>query len=306
MSKKLKNNKKESNKTKLEKRFSIFNWILVCLLFVSWIIDNTTPYSYIKNLIFFVLTFLLLELFLILAFLKVCLFSKNKTKRLFAFLCFIVNGIILFFRVFIYFDLLILILFTYNSVLGVYLLFYYLLYKTKKPYGKLLDRSFMIVIGFILIFAMINTFNHTYVNSSDLWIYGLIAMGVLFIIFIILSLTLFKKTYAKLAKNIWTKIGVVFIALVLSFGYGVTLIDVANTSIKSDPQKISCLIVDKDIEFGYRKITRYKLYVMINDKKITIDVSKDLYKTKEINDMLIINYYIGNLNLPYYENGETI
>ena len=46
--------------------------------------------------------------------------------------------------------------------------------------------------------------------------------------------------------------------------------------------------------------------ILIDDKKVAIDVSSDIYKLKEIDDTLIVHYYKGNLNLPYYESGETL
>ena len=84
-------------------------------------------------------------------------------------------------------------------------------------------------------------------------------------------------------------------------------VDIANTSFNNNPEQIECVIVDKTISgTGYRQITQYNLYVIINGQKVAIDVSSDLYKAKEVDDTLIVHYYKGNLNLPYYESGETL
>ena len=100
------------------------------------------------------------------------------------------------------------------------------------------------------------------------------------------------------------KIGIVILALIISTGYGITFVDIANTTQAGVSRQIECVIVDKKVTSGYRQTTHYKLYVELEDKKVSIDVSSDLYSSKSINDTLLLNYYDGNLNMPYYECAE--
>ncbi len=126
-------------------------------------------------------------------------------------------------------------------------------------------------------------------------------MAVIVIAFLILSLTIFKK----ITKKVGVKILIGLLVLILSYGYGMAFIDVANTSFTNNPQQIECVIVDKKITgTGRRQVTQYKLFVVLNGEKIDINVDNETYKEKEINDTLLINLCDGNFNIPYYETAE--
>ena len=302
-----KNIKKKKEKKTRDKRQRIFNIIyavLTLFLIVVAIIDKTSNHNPSTEILFALLIFSLLEISLILMFINNIVLFKNKKKRILSFLAFIGNGIIYSLSIFIDYNLVSLIFFIYNTIFISYLLIDFLLHKTKHPTSKFFDKKLIYVVLIISVMLLSNYFDHTYLDANIILLYALIPMGVVMAIFAILSFTLFKKTYEVLAKKIGYKILISIMALILSFGYGMIFIDVANTSIKTNPEIMECVIVDKNVRSGYRQITRYELYVLINNKKITINVSSDVYKSKEIDDTLTVNYYKGGLNLAFYESGE--
>ena len=201
-------------------------------------------------------------------------------------------------------DIVIIINFAYNTILGVYVLIDYTLYKTKFPTGTIYNKDFLFVLGFALLFPLVRALKHKYLQEEAPFLYGLIVAGVLMIVFTILSLTVFRETNKKFAKGVWKKIGVAILALIIFMGYGISFIDIANTTQASVSKQIECVILDKKVTSGYRQITDYTLCIELENKKIWISVSSDTYYDKSINDTLLLNYYNGNLNLPYYESAE--
>ena len=299
--------KEKTKKDKTNTIFGIVYAVLILTFLITAIVDANVPYSKTNEFVFTILIFAIAELFLFLMFTQNMLIHKNKKKRLLSWFGFVANAVILTLILVCGGDVMLFVAFVYNTIFGIYLAIDFALYKTNHPTVKFFDKKLSIVVFFALFLPMINAISHSYVDYNIILLYALIPMAVIMTIFSILSFTIFKKTYVLFAKKVWTKIGVALLAIMISFCYGMAFIDITNTSFNNRPQKIECVIVDKNVTgTGYRQITQYNLYVMINDKKVAIDVSLDLYKSKEIDDTLIVHYYKGNLNLPYYESGETL
>ena len=305
-----KTNNKKIDKTKLKTKkinlcFGIIYTFLLLGLLISSIIDNNLSDTETTNFVFFVIIFAIIELFLFLMFIHNLLLFKNKKKRLISYLFFIVNAVIFSLKLIFSADLMLLVMFIYNTLLSIYIAIDFTLYKTKHPTVNFYDRKILVIILFVFMLCISNTLSHNYVNSNIFWLYSLICMSIILLIFTVLSVTIFKNTYKKFAKKVGIKICVGFIAVIFSLCYGFIFVDIANTSFNNNPKQIECVIVDKNISgTGYRQITHYNLYVMLNDQKTAIDVSAETYKNKQIDDTLLVNFYNGNLKLSYYESAE--
>ena len=293
----------EQKRKKVKNKFNIAYLAILAIIILCRVLDKTSSTKETSNVFFYLaFSFIIIGLILMLICAFVC-YSSTKIRML-SILCFLSNAIMLFLVLFIASDIVISINFAYNTILGIYILIDYTLYKTKFPTGKIYNKDFLVVETFSLLFPLARSFMHNYVQDIAPLLYGLIVAGVLVVVFLILSLTLFRETYIKLAQGVWKKIGVAILALIIFTGYGIAFIDIANTTQASVSSQIECVIVDKKITSGYRQGTHYILYVELNNKKVRIDVKSDTYSSKSINDKILLNYYNGNLNLPYYESAE--
>lgn len=293
----------EQKRKKIKGKFNIAYWVVLAVIILCRVLDKTSPTKEVSDIFFYVaISFIIIELILMFICAFIC-YSSTKI-RIISILCFLGNAIMVLLTLLIASDIVIIINFVYNTILGVYVLIDYTLYKTKFPTGTIYNKDFLFVIGLALILPLTRTVRHNYLHDEAPFLYGLIVTGVLLVVFIILSLTVFRETYKKFAKGVWRKIGIAILALIIFMGYGISFIDIANTSLASASKQIECLILDKKVTFGYRQITDYTLCVELDNKKIWISVSSDTYASKSINDTLLLNYYNGNLNLPYYENAE--
>lgn len=295
--------KKQKDKKQLA--FNIAYSVLTILLIVALIVDKTTANTVTSDAIFFAIIFFVIELILFMLFINTFVLNKNKKKILISYAINIGNAIIFAINLVISFDIFLLIAFFYNTVLTCYLVIDCLIYKAKYPTAKYMDKKTPVAIFVAFLFVATNALSHTYVQENITFLYALIPMAIIMAVILTLAFTVFKKQTQKTMPKVWTKIGVGVLVLFMSFFYGMMFIDVVNTSIKANPTPMECVIVDKRISSGYRRATRYMIYIMIDDKKVTIDVPSDVYKIKEIDDTLKINYYQGTLNLPYYENAEV-
>ena len=180
----------------------------------------------------------------------------------------------------------------------------FILYKTKYKTGKMYNNALIAPSLFAFIFTLINSFYHTYININKFYLYALIPMAIILIVFTVLSFTIFKKTYKKYFKKVIVKIGIVFMVLICSYGFGLAFIDTTNSAIKSKVTQIECVIVRKHFSNNARGIDTYEFYVILNDKEYAVNVSSSLYYDKNVNDTLKVNLYRGFLNLEYYESAE--
>ena len=197
-----------------------------------------------------------------------------------------------------------LILFLYNISFIVYYVIDYALYKTKYKTGKMYNNSVITPSLFVFIFAIADTFYHTYINSDSFYLYALIPMGIILIAFTVLSFTILKETYKKYFKSLISKIGIVLMVVVCAYMFGIAFIDATNCAIKNQTAQLECVVVRKNFSRKIGSIDTYELYIVINDKEYRINVSSDLYYDKEVNDTLKVNLYRGCFNLEYYESGE--
>ncbi len=296
-------NVNEQKRKKIKSKFNIAYWVVLAVIILCRILDKTSPTKEVSD-IFFYIAFSSIIIELILMFICAFICYSSTKIRIISIFCFLGNALTLFLIPFISSDIVIIINFVYNTILGVYVLIDYTLYKTKFPTGTIYNKDFLFVLGFALLLPLVRAIKHKYLQDEAPFLYGLIVTGVLLVVFTILSFTIFKETYKKFAKGVWKKICVAILALFIFTSYGMAFIDIANTSLASASKQIECVILDKRVTSGYRQITDYKLYIELENKKVWISVSSDTYSSKSINDTLLLNYYNGNLNLPYYESAE--
>ncbi len=296
--------KPKNKKNKINFVFSTTYWIILIIFLALTIFESRLPVGDSGKKIVYIIVLVILEILFILMFVQNLIQTKNKKKIILSFLCYIINAVISVFFWLFKTDITYVILFAYNTILLIYLLIDFWLYKTKYKTAKFFDKKMPITICFIFIVFFVNLISHSYLNDK-IFLYSLIPFGIIMIIFFILGFTIFRQIFQIFAKNVWTKIGVVIIALVLSYSYSLLFIDILNTSFNKNFVRQEYVIVDKRVSRSNRGMTtHYKLYIVVDEQKISIEVSKDTYYSKEINDTLLIKYNNGNLKLNYLESLE--
>lgn len=294
-----KSKKKEKNKRKY---FTISYFVLIALILGLCLFDTLSPISKQEDFIIAIILLVLTQALFILMLVDNLIFCKNKPTKILSYFVFLGNALLLLLRLFITSQYSVFILFIYNSILAVYYIAFISLKKTKHPHTKVLDKKIQNILLILFAMFLILVFDHSYVDTGKFMLLSLIPTGIYLVIFSILCFTVFKETFKKFAPKIWSKIGVGFIALILLFCYGFVTIDIINSDFSPKPTKLECEIVRKYVSGG-RHSHQY-LCVIINDKETDIEVSAELYREKEVNDTIKVNYYLGALNLPFYENAE--
>ncbi|MBO5867235.1 MAG: hypothetical protein J6Q55_04225, partial [Clostridia bacterium] len=67
----------------------------------------------------------------------------------------------------------------------------------------------------------------------------------------------------------------------------------------SEPTYQEYVIVEKDIDSGYRRITSYDLTVERDGERFEISVREEVYYDVEINDTIQLSIYQGAFGEPY-------
>ena len=144
----------KERKAKIERIFSIIQWLILGLCFVFLILfRRSQPFTLSKN-IFAIVIFVFLEIDLISWFIRIILTTKNTKQRILAFFAFIVNAILLLVSCLIGNpDISNLILFLYNITFIGYYVIDYTLYKTKYRTGKIYNNAVIAPSLFVFIFT---------------------------------------------------------------------------------------------------------------------------------------------------------
>ena len=294
-----------TKKKKQNKVFKILTISLIVLFFAIPIVDGLMGNFYGKETISMLLTLFVLCFFYILALADGLMKYKDKKRKIF--ICFLTigNALLFLLRSFIPMNV-VMAFIVYNTILDLYYLFYYLLYRTQYYDGQKADLTAYTTIAMVLpwLICLSSLYIFTHLDEAPLLLYSLILTGGLVVIFTILSLTVFKETYVafteKVSMRVLAFVGIVF----LLFFYSFLLTSVVNTAFPSERYTESYEIVDKNIHSGARTPTTYNLYIMFNGKKVSIDVSPELYEEKEIGENLAVDCCSGFLNIPYLVSGE--
>lgn len=294
-----------TKKKKQNKVFKLLTISLIVLFFAIPIVDGLTGNFYGNETISSLLTLFVLCFFYILALADGLMKYKDKKRRIF--ICFLTIGNALLFLLHSFIPINLIVAFiVYNTILDFYYIFYYFIYRTKYHTGEKADLTAYTTIAMVLPWLIYfgSQLIFTPLDEAPLFLYSLILTGGLVAIFTILSLTVFKDTYVAFAEKVSMRVLAFVGIVVLLFFYSFFITSAINTGFPSEQYTASYEIVDKKIHSGRRNSKTYYLYIMFNEKKVSIKVSSELYKEKEIGEDLSVDYFSGFLDIPYLVSGE--
>ena len=165
------------------------------------------------------------------------------------------------------------------------------------------DVKRILAVAILLLFAMVQQLSVEYVNN-DIWAWSLIPAIILFAVAVAVFVVLVRKTWGYIYTSAGARIGNAICAIVmlffLTYMYCVNVIGVANCSFDGEPKQIECTVLEKHVQSGTHTVTHFEIKIEIDSKEkwITLPVS-DYHKISE-GDTVIIDYYSGAFNLPYY------
>ena len=284
-------------KSKKDKVFSIIGVLLFISFFLIAILASDSLLS--PLLLGFFAVFYLTVL------INGLIMYPDKRRKILSCLITIGNGFVFLLRLFIPGNIMLFSLFIYNTLLTLYFILYYFVYKTKYPNGNManLNKYSVFAMIFPVYLCVIWLTTNTTLNDARFFTYFVIIAVILSAVFLILSLTVYRRTYLVLTQKIATRVCSVICAILFIFLYSFLLTSAINVGLPSEKHTATYEIVDKQIHSSDSS-TDYTLYIIFDGNKIDIDVSSDLYHEKEIGDALIVDYYSGALNIPYLTSGE--
>lgn len=294
-----------TKKKKQNKVFKLLTISLIVLFFAIPIVDGLTGNFYGNETISSLLTLFVLCFFYILALADGLMKYKDKKRRIF--ICFLTIGNALLFLLHSFIPINLIVAFiVYNTILDLYYIFYAVIYKTQYYDGEKADLTSYTMIAMFLpwLICLISLYVCSHLDETLLILYSLILTGVLVAIFTVLSLTVFKDAYVVFTERVFVRVLAFVGIVVVLFLYSFLVTSAVNTGFPSQQYTASYEIVDKKIHSGGRAPTTYDLYIVFNGEKISIDVSSELYKEKEIGENLAVDYFSGFLNIPYLVSGE--
>ena len=165
------------------------------------------------------------------------------------------------------------------------------------------DVKHALAIGVLLLFGMLQQLTVEYVNN-DIWAWSLIPAVILFAVTLVVAVLLVKKVWANNYSTDRGRIGnaicAVIIIFFLVYMYCVTAIGVANCTFDGEPTHIECTVLEKHVQSGMHTVTHFEIKIVIDSKEkwLTLPVT-EYHKIME-GDTVIIDYYSGAFNLPYY------
>lgn len=166
------------------------------------------------------------------------------------------------------------------------------------------DPKRIIAVPSFLLFAMVRQLSVEYVDN-EIWARSLIPAAILFVAVIVVVVLLIRKawsnSYTRTAARIGNAICAVVMLFLLIYFYSVTAIGTANCVFDGEPTAIECVVLEKNIVSGTHTVTQFEVKIKIDDKEMWIDVHVTDYHGIEEGDVIIIDYYQGALNLPYYK-----
>ena len=291
---------KKSREEKITFLFEISYGLLAALALLLLILSAFDVVSISK--IFFFL-FVVIILMLMLA--NNLLLEKDTYRRQISYLAFGINAIMI--GIYIYFPVkwLLFLIFLYNFGLLIFIELKYWHFKTYAYEYAKTDTKIRIVLSLIELFCCSSVLDHTYLGGYVIFLYAFIPMTILLGILAILAFTKLKKTFGKFCRKISTKICLTIVFVFLSWWSGVVFIDMVNTTFPLYTRQYECVVVDKYISTGSaRSKGSIELSVEFQGRILNLEVSKDTYHSKQINDLLLVNYYSGALGLSYCESAE--
>lgn len=169
------------------------------------------------------------------------------------------------------------------------------------------DVKRILAVTILLLFAMVQQLRVEYVNN-DIWAWSLIPAVILFAVAVAVVVVLVRKTWGYIYTSAGERIGNAICAIVmlffLTYMYCVNVIGVVNCSFDGEPKQIECTVLEKHVQSGTHTVTHFEIKIEIDSKEKWITLPVTEYHKISEGDTVIINYYSGAFNLPYYTYGE--
>lgn len=168
------------------------------------------------------------------------------------------------------------------------------------------DFKRIVAVAIIPIFAMVQQFSVEYVTDK-IWALSLIPAAIIFIVAMVVAILLVKDIWAKIYPGEGARIGTTICAVIVLFFvaymYSVIAVNAVNCTFDDNPTKIECVVLEKNIRSGARTVTEFEVKITIDSKEKWINIPVADYHSITEGDTIIIDYYKGALNLPYYMYG---
>lgn len=169
------------------------------------------------------------------------------------------------------------------------------------------DIKRIIAVAIIPIFVMVQQLSVEYVNNK-IWALSLIPAAIIFVVAMVVAVLLVKNIWAQMYSGkgalIGTTICAIIILFYLAYMYSVIAVSVVNYTFDANPTAIECVVLEKNVRSGARTVTEFEVKITIDSKEKWINVPVTDYYSITEGDTIIIEYYKGALNLPYYMYGE--
>ena len=178
----------------------------------------------------------------------------------------------------------------------------YALILRKDPQAKP-DMKRIFAVASLFLFSMFALLSIEFVDGM-VWVWGLIPAFVIFAATCAVAYFLLKKTWKEIypteGKAVGNAVCIVILFLMFSYAFSVFALGIANCVFDGEPVRTEYSVLDKRIEGSSRGPTTYTVKVIIDGKERWIPVSVTDYYELEEGDAVLIDYYNGAFNLPYY------
>lgn len=294
------NNLQETKRTK--RIFATIYWTLLIIGFAFLLLDRYFAENSKSNNTYMYLAIACLMLAFIAMFANNVKLGRSKKQLIMSALCFLPNTIFAFLYLYLPLDIILCLVFSFNLFFGLIALVLYMYYRTNHPEleNDIYDHKITMVVLVAIALVLIISLRRTYFDANILYKVGGIVGAVAFLIYTILTLTIFRKIYTNWLVKKSARFTAFACVAILSFLVAVPLLDVINTTGQTPASQNEYAILKKSAETGSKGSKSYYMYVKIDNKIIKINVNANIYKTKSTNDKLKVNIYNGNLHWKYY------
>lgn len=165
------------------------------------------------------------------------------------------------------------------------------------------DMKRILAVAALFLFSMFALLSVEFVDGM-VWAWALIPAFVIFAATCAVAYFLLKKPWKEIypteGKAVGNAVCVVLIFLMFSYIFCAFALGIANCVFDGEPVRKEYSVLDKRIYSGSRSPTTYKVKVTIDGEEKWIPISVTDYYEIEEGDFVLIDYYSGAFNMPYY------
>lgn len=174
------------------------------------------------------------------------------------------------------------------------LLLVYTYFKTKT-----LNNSLFVSVIFVYIIAVYPVLRITALDgkTSHFWQHAL-SFGVFMAGFCVILIRKYPHLINEKQDKYFAPILVMMVGFITMF---LSLNSLNYTLDQSEANFVNGVVIDKDVDSGYRSITSYEVTLLLdNNQEIRLNVSQDVYEDSSLGESITINTYQGFFSIPYY------